>query len=315
MNDATRSTHLDRPCPACQGCAYRSLATVRGTHIVQCTGCGLATWDWHGFDPEAFYDASYWKSCDPHTGYADYFALAAATQRTHARRLRWIRGAPASRGGGTANPPRLLDAGCGPGFFVQAAAQAGFAAAGVELSAAAVAHARDELGQNVWRGHVCRADLRDGPYDVVTLWDVLEHLPDPAAALAAVADVLRPGGVLALSTGDVSSLAARLSGSRWHLFTLPEHLWFHTPNSLRHLLRRVGLEPIDCRYEVCWYTVRYLTERLEAMFGGRRWLSSRLGAVGRRAVPATMADVVTLLARKPRAICRPETMRAGSAPG
>ena len=296
MSRAHRRAHDDRECPACEQRSYCPLTMVRGTQIVQCTACGLATWNWQGFDPETFYDASYWRSHDPHKGYADYFALAAATQRTHTARLRWIRKAPSV----ATRPIRLLDAGCGPGFFVQAAARSGFTAAGVELSQAAVSHARDELGQNVWQGRVEPADLHDGPYDVVTLWDVIEHLPDPAASLAALSGVLNPGGLLAVSTGDVTSLTARLSGARWHLFTLPEHLWFHTPNSLRRLLRRAGLHPIDCRYEVCWYTVRYLAERLEAMFGSRGWISSRLGAIGRRVVPATLADVVTVLARKPR---------------
>lgn len=291
-----------RPCPACAGHAFDPHLVVRGTPLVRCRGCGLITWNWAGFDFEAFYDSSYWRSPDVSKGYADYFTLVDAMVTTHRRRLAWIsrhlaagpmRSATAPRG-----PATLLDAGCGPGFFVQAATEAGFAAAGVELSEYAVTFARDELHQRVWQGQVRADDLRGGPYDVVTLWDVIEHLPDPRDALAALAGAMNRGGLLALSTGDVSSLVARLSGPRWHLYTLPEHLWFFTAGGLRRLLRRVGLEPVACRYEVCWYTVRYLAERIEAMAGRGRFISPRLGRASRLSVPVTLADIVTFLARK-----------------
>ncbi len=306
---------------------FDHLVVVRGTHIYRCLGCGLATWDWTAFDCAEFYDQSYWKSADVDKGYADYFALAEALASTNKMRLAWItrrlgrlidRARPRNNEEPRASAraalrssnackstrdyldrrPSLLDVGCGPGFFVQAAANAGFAAAGVEVSEFAVNFARERLGQNVWQGQARSSDLRSGPYDVVTLWDVLEHVADPRDTLAALAEVIPAGGLLALSTGDVSSLVARLSGARWHLFTLPEHLWFFTPGSLRRLLRRVGLEPVACRYEICWYPVRYLIERVAAMCGCRRVVSPRLGALGKLAVPVTLADIITILARK-----------------
>lgn len=291
------------PCPACTARAFRPLLTVRGRQIYRCSVCGLATWDWRGVDLSGFYEEPYWKSPDVGRGYADYFALAGALTYTHRQRLRWITAALARAGGArcavAAERPALLDAGCGPGFFVQAAQQRGFRASGVEISDYAVRFAREQLGLDVRRGQVRREDLRPGPYDVVTLWDVLEHLPDPAAALAAVAGVLRAGGLLALSTGDIASPVARLSGRRWHLFNLPEHLWFFTLSSLRRLLRRAGLQPIQQRREVCWYTLRYIVERLEAMLGSRRLVSPHLHRLGRLPVPVTLLDIVTILARKP----------------
>jgi SAM-dependent methyltransferase len=288
-----------RTCHACGHGERRTLANVRGTEIVQCTRCKLATWDWADFDFEAFYDASYWQSENVGKGYANYFALADALAATNQKRLKLISRLRGGAANGGSSAGKLLDAGCGPGFFVKAAHDAGYNATGVEVSQFAVDFARDELGLNVCQGQVRSADLPDGPFDVVTLWDVIEHLPDPAQAVADLGNALAPGGVLLLSTGDVNSLVAKLSGSRWHLFTLPEHLWFFTPASLRTLLERAGLEVVDQRYEICWYPIRYLTERLEAMFIRRRVLSPLLGPVGRIALPVTLADVVTMAARKP----------------
>ncbi len=310
--------HAAAGCPACGGVAYRPTVSVRGTQILQCATCHLATWDWQSYDPAAFYDERYWRSDEIGKGYADYFSLAEAMALTHARRLRAIR-RQLSCGLQARSPkrsaaavlegaarPRLLDAGCGPGFFVRAAREAGFDAAGVEVSQYAVDFARRELGADVRQGTVSANDLPPGPFDVVTLWDVIEHLPDPLAALRAATRVLRPGGLIVLSTGDYASLAARLSGSHWHLFNLPEHLWFFTPASLRQLLDRAGLTAVDCCYELCWHPIRYLVERLESAFRVGRVLSRALGPLGRVALPVTLGDVMTLSARSAKLEVRSE---------
>lgn len=322
---AAPPAHAAAGCPACDGTTYRRTTRVRGTEILQCTRCHLATWDWPPCDPAAFYDEHYWCSDEPGKGYADYFSLAEAMRLTHAQRLRTIRArmhsnrtpspfhplVPSSSGsqavpgiGGAAvprgAPPRLLDAGCGPGYFVRAARDAGFDACGVEVSRYAVEFAQRELGVDVRHGTVSVPDLPAGSFDVVTMWDVIEHLPEPLAALRAVAGVLRPGGLFMLSTGDYASLVARLSGRHWHLFNLPEHLWFFTPGSLRRLLRRAGFAPPNLAYEVCWYPLRYLVERLERTFRLSRALSVKLGRVGRIALPLTLGDVMTVAARRER---------------
>jgi 2-polyprenyl-3-methyl-5-hydroxy-6-metoxy-1,4-benzoquinol methylase len=297
MPATRRKASFARACPACDGRVYRRLARVRGTTIWQCTGCGLATWDWPPQDAAHFYDGTYWRSDDVGRGYADYFALARATGLTHRRRLDWLRRRGAAAGSASARP-RLLDAGAGPGFFVQAARDAGYAAIGLEVSREAVTYAREQLGQDVRAGEIRPVDVPRGPFDVVTLWDVVEHLPAPLAALRALTDQLRPGGLLAVSTGDLSSLLAWLSGARWHLFTLPEHLWFFTPWSLERLLRRAGLVPLGRRYETGWFTLRYLAERVEAMVLRRRVISTRLGGLGALPVPMNLADVMTVVCRR-----------------
>ncbi len=130
-------------------------------------------------------------------------------------------------------------------------------------------------------------------FDAVTLWDVLEHLPEPHAALAEIARILRPGGRLVLTTGDVGSLAARLSGSRWHLYTIPEHLFFYTRKSLRLLLEAHGFRVESLRAEGSTYTLGYLMERLRKTLLRRssptrtRWPGSELR------VPVNLFDIVT----------------------
>jgi len=272
----------------------RLLRRIRGYTIGQCPRCLLAHTLNVEFDAGAFYDDAYFMSPDAPKGYGDYFALAAALERTNRARLRRLgRLHPTAR--------RLLDVGCGPGFFVKAAAEAGLDAWGLEVSEFAARYGRDQLHQRIITGPVDAEHLVriDGGFDLITLWDTIEHLPAPAEAMNLLAGRLEPGGVLTLSTGDIGSLAARASGSRWHLYNLPEHLWFFSVPSLRHLLRRAGLRVIGVQREVCWYTAGYLLERLFVSFG-RRPPGLCAGAVlkGIR-IPVTLLDIVTISARKP----------------
>jgi predicted TPR repeat methyltransferase len=76
------------------------------------------------------------------------------------------------------------------------------------------------------------------------MWDVIEHLPNPRATLEAAASWLRPGGVLALSTGDVNSLAARIHGRHWGLLTPPWHQFYFSRGTMRRLLEDVGFQVV-----------------------------------------------------------------------
>jgi SAM-dependent methyltransferase len=141
-----------------------------------------------------------------------------------------------------------------------------------------------------------RAPFASQRFDAVTLWDVLEHLPDPHAAVAEVARLLRPGGRLVLTTGDVGSLAARLSGSRWHLYTIPEHLFFFSRRSLRLLLAAHGLRVESERAESAVYTLGYLVERLRKTLLGRAARQRGAWPGAQLPIPLNLLDIVTVQA-------------------
>jgi SAM-dependent methyltransferase len=251
----------------------------------------LAWWDWSSFDPGAFYDRDYYQSSVAAKGYADYASLEPGLTRTAHRRLDVIdRILPHSR-------RRLLDVGCGTGVFLDAARDRGWLTSGIEPSP----YAADQAQR---RGHSVRTraiesaapDPKEPRCDCVTLWDCLEHVSDPLAALRASADRLEVGGVLALSTGDVVSLCAWLSGKRWHLYNLPEHLFFFSPRSLKLLLQRVDCRAIALRREVNWVSVEYAFQRLFKRAGKANGRPDRL--CSRWFVPATLLDVVGIYARK-----------------
>jgi SAM-dependent methyltransferase len=153
-----------------------------------------------------------------------------------------------------APPGDLLEVGCAGGWLLKHAAERGWRARGVELSADAVAHARG-LGLDVFQGELAEARLPPAGFDLVYMGDVLEHLPDCRAALEEVVRVLRPGGHLYLR-GPITtnSLARRVAlaafralGRAIVLREPPYHLWEFTPGALRRLCAAVGLEVVEIR--------------------------------------------------------------------
>ena len=187
----------------------------------------------------------------------------------------------------------MLDIGCGTGVFPEEACRLGWKASGIEVSEYAAGEAR-RRNLSVRCSPIEALQLEPASLDCVTLWDVIEHLVDPIATLCQAGQTLRIGGILALSTGDITSLCARFSGRRWHLFNLPEHLFFFSPRCLQLLLARAGCRIVSVIREVNWVPVAYLQERLSKMFGlGRRRAAP---SKDKWVVPATLFDVLGVYA-------------------
>jgi SAM-dependent methyltransferase len=140
-------------------------------------------------------------------------------------------------------PARLLDAGAGRGRFVASARAAGYTAFGIEPAVRGAQAAR-ELGVEVAQAGIEDALIPAGSLQAVTLWHVLEHLDDPAAALVRIAGWLGPGGALLVGVPNLDSWQARVGGARWYHLDVPRHRVHFTPAGLAALLRRAGFEPV-----------------------------------------------------------------------
>jgi len=137
----------------------------------------------------------------------------------------------------------LLDIGCGEGFFLFYASKAGYTTKGVELSQDAAAYARREFGLNVEGKPFNEMQLPDNYFDVVTMWQVLEHLPHPLATLKEVHRILKPGGLLATSTPDIEGKMAKIFRRKWwNLRRL--HINQFTAKTLTDMLNRAGFKNV-----------------------------------------------------------------------
>lgn len=194
---------------------------------------------------------------------------------------------------------RLLDVGCHIGVMVELAQQAGWDAWGVEPSTWAAKQAQ-ERGLHVINGTLADANLEPGYFDVVTMWDVIEHLTDPAAEVRQVSRVLKKGGVFAIHTIDIESWFARLMGKRWP-WLMEMHLYYFSPRTLGKMLNQMGFEVVRSSSQGRFLRLGYFATRLEPY---NKPLAHALENAADRfklsstAIPVNFGDLFTLYARK-----------------
>ena len=140
-------------------------------------------------------------------------------------------------------PGVMLDVGCYTGVFMELAAARGWQASGIELSDWAVSIARSTGVGPVHHGTLAEAGIEHGSMDLVCMWDVIEHLSAPGDVIDEVAAILRPGGLLALTTHMIDSVTARLMGSRYP-FLMSMHLLHFSRFTMWRLLEDRGFEII-----------------------------------------------------------------------
>ncbi len=210
----------------------------------------------------------------------------------HLRPLERFTGPPAQR--------RLLDVGAYTGVFVEIATRHGWNAWGVEPSAWAVEQSR-QRGLNMVSGTLETAGLDDNSFDVITLWDVIEHLTDPQSTLQEAWRILTPGGALIVHTIDMDSAFARALGPRWP-WLMEMHLYYFSRRTLRAMLEQTSFEVAWMGAQGRYLRAGYLANRLAALFAplGRpvEWLVTTLQA---RQIPlhVNLGDLFTVYARKP----------------
>ncbi|MEW6489603.1 MAG: class I SAM-dependent methyltransferase [Thermodesulfobacteriota bacterium] len=228
-------TQTSAPCPVCGGTATEPFTVQRGYAWERCGGCGLLALRPQPSRQELARAYRDYLPRDP-GGVQDWQCLMADVFREALARLE-----PARRPGG-----RLLDVGCAYGFFVEQARAAGWDARGIDLSEHAVAAARSR-GLPVERVALEEADFPAEGFDAVTLFYVLEHVPDPADTVRRVFRWLRPGGQLLLRVPHTAPLVSVLGalGVRNELLDPPYHLWDFSPATLRALLEGAGFTRVE----------------------------------------------------------------------
>jgi len=160
-----------------------------------------------------------------------------------------------------------LDIGCALGDFMIAANKVGFDVHGLEVSEAAATEARRIFGERVAHTDITAAEFPPDSFDVLTMWDVIEHLADPQRALEKVRMLLRVGGILVISTGNAASLWARLTGRFWPLLTPPQHLFFYTPEGLAQLLQINGFVMVKVLHFPRTVKLGFLLLKAQEAFG------------------------------------------------
>lgn len=269
--------------------AFRCTHAGYGHHprIVECRHCGLV------------YANPRWPSdtvLEAYTAVEDetYVEERHGRELTFRHHLRQIERIVGPAGGRT-----LLDVGAYIGVFVEVAAAAGWRAQGVEPSAWAAAEAQ-RRGLAVHAGTLDSVELPPESFDVVTMWDVIEHLADPAAELARVWQLLRPGGWLVAHTMDIGAPVARLMGARWP-WLMDMHLTYFDRRTLPAMIARAGFDIVWQGAQGRYLRLGYLASRVGGLHPGlgraARAAVERLG-LRAAAVPVNFGDLITCVGRR-----------------
>ncbi len=198
----------------------------------------------------------------------------------------------------TAPGSRLFDVGAATGILLALARSRGFVPDGAEPSAWAVKLAAEKYGLHLRQGAFEAVAVEPESCDVVTMIDFIEHTPSPFEAIRKAATILHRGGILALVTPDIHSLAARIAGRRWwHL--RPAHLSFFSRRSLAALLGRAGFSIILERRYSWTFSLHYLLSRKAVFY---RLLRVRGLALFFKKIPVklSLGDSFEIYARKDR---------------
>lgn len=272
-----------RACPGCGSCSRRSLGVKSGHELARCRVCATV-----------FVDVL--PRQDQAHDYGGYYDDANLTVPAFVdRRLDEI----VAGLDGYRRTNRWLDVGCGAGSLLHSAKRAGWEVEGTEISPRPVALLASH-GDTVHLGDVMTLELPPGAYDVVTLIEVLEHVPRPRAMLRRVYQLLRPGGIVYLTTPHGHGISARVLALRWSVMGPPEHLQLFSVTGLRQALSDVGLDGADVRtrgvnpYELV-HAMRHRREPGGRPMGGSERVSTsyQLNAALERSRPGVRVKLVS----------------------
>jgi SAM-dependent methyltransferase len=181
----------------------------------------------------------------------------------------------------TASHRRLFEVGSAYGFFLNAARPSFAAVRGIDVSEDAVRFAQQELHLDVSCGDLLETDISGETFDVVCLWDTIEHLAAPRRYLEKVSTRMPAGSLVAITTGDIGSRNARFQKGRWRMIHPPTHLHYFTRRSLTELLDRCGFDVVHVEYAGVYRSVAGMLQNLVSL----RWKRPRLGGWLQRATP------------------------------
>ena len=137
---------------------------------------------------------------------------------------------------------RLLDLGCGNGYFLTCARDSGFQVEGQDISPFFVDYCRQNINLKVHSGELATLNLESSSYDVITMFDVIEHVYHPDKLLAECRRLLKPGGILVITTHDAGNFLAKRYGVNWRMIYPIGHVYYFTRKTLRSLLRKVDFK-------------------------------------------------------------------------
>lgn len=285
---------VNNNCNLCGSADSRFLFTKNQYPIVRCRECGLT----YAIPDENicfqdYYNEGYFRGDKTKYGYTDYYSereyIRYNFNRYWKKAKQYI------------NSGRVLDVGCATGLFLECAGR-GWQRYGLDISEYASKIAQDTIGPTIERCHLLEAPWPSEAFDLITMWDVLDHLPNPMENLFKCNRLLRKGGILILNVGDISSFFAKICGKRWYIMIPPTHLYFFNKRTIMAMLKKAGFKILKIErsgkrvpLKLIFFRLSYILDNalINAFF--RYMLRSRLGNIK---IYYNFYDVMTVYCQK-----------------
>lgn len=243
MKPHLSSNQMVTACDLCGSPTARELYTakdrLRNTDqrfdIAECCGCGVLRTmpDMTESELASYYPEDYWGGPEP----SEKWIASSQSEKTN-----FVVRCGVERG-------RILDVGCGSGFFLRALDSAKWDRFGVEISLSAADAAQRALGKDhVFEGTLTQSACVAASFDVVTFWSALEHTNEPRANLREARRIIKAGGSLIVQVPNASSYQARLFGGDWFALDAPRHRYHFTLSTLERLLLETGFQIYEKSY-------------------------------------------------------------------
>jgi len=261
--------------------------------VVKCRACGFAFADVDLTESDLLqiYQRNYFFGDE----YSNYLADQRAIQKNFKLRLLELK-----KHLHPARHKTLLEIGSAYGFFLLLAQHCFESVQGIDITEDGVKYCTERLGLNVTKADLLRADLGQQKFDVVCLWDTIEHLVDPHLYIQKISQHMDSGALLAITTGDIESLNARLKKEGWRLLHPPTHLQYFSKRTIERLLEQNQFEVVynrHCGFYRSLDNISYNLFVLRSKIPSVHRAISRIGA-GRWSFYVNLYDIMYVIARR-----------------
>jgi SAM-dependent methyltransferase len=258
--------------------AHRKFNLTNELEIFSCSDCQVLFMDPQLSDDEiaVFYSESYYKSWGI-TGDKENQVSKQMKMDTFLLRLKQIQKYISSG--------KLLDIGCATGFCLEAAKTLGYEPYGIELSEYSSRIAKKKFGnETVFNGKLEDCNFKPEMFDVITMFDLIEHVRTPAQTLGRAADLLKPDGIIMITTPDNKSLSRKFMGKKWTHYK-KEHFYYFDFQSLNYIAAKNNLEIIHSDHSKKALNIDYLHTQLNVY---KHWLLTPVINIAHAVLPRSL---------------------------
>ncbi len=277
-------------CRVCGSSNFKKKFKKYNFWIVECQDCSLIITN---FSPDKnfyqdFYKKDYFIQGENKRSYDDYSTEKKSLNQTFKCRIDSLSIKKESQG-------NALDFGCAYGYFLQQMPSS-WNKFGIEISSHAAQKAKkNNPDASIKIGKLESNTFPREKFDLITMWDVIEHLNNPKQDLKIIFDLLKGSGRFALSTGNVNSLLAKILGKKWHLYNPPQHLSYFSPKTIKTLLSSIGFSDIQISHPPAYYPLSYLSHKLGSLYDLKLSIPKKINSL---VVPVNLWDIMKVTACK-----------------